>query len=110
MTSEWFLANIPYDATEQEIRDFVRSARVDPDDDDSGVLVSRVRPIHDFETGKFRGYAFAEVDVPGGPEDEDKARRSIFGKVMVRKSDGKEFPVHVERSRNPRRAGLDGLR
>jgi RNA recognition motif-containing protein len=89
MIAELFLANVPFDASEREIRDFVR---------ESGALVSRVRMITDFGTEKFRGFCFVDVDVQGGPEALEECRRLLFGKEL------KGRPIHVEESRNPRRS------
>ena len=45
-----FIGNIPYDSTEQQLRDILSSV---------GPLVS-LRVVHDTKTGKPKGYGFAE--------------------------------------------------
>lgn len=87
--AELFLANVPFDATEAEVRDFVR---------ESGALVSRVRMITEFGSEKFRGFCFVDVDVKGTQEDLEECRRRLFGKEL------RGRPIHVEESRNPRRS------
>jgi len=89
MIAELFLANVPFDASETEVRDFVR---------ESGALVSRVRMITDFGSEKFRGFCFVDVDVKGGPDELEECRRFLFGREL------KGRPIHVEESRNPRRS------
>ena len=87
MITELFLANVPFDATELEVRDFVQQ---------SGALVSRVRMIRDFETQRFRGFCFVDVDISGGDDQKEETRRSLFGKFI------RERAIHVEESHNRR--------
>jgi RNA recognition motif-containing protein len=54
-STKLFVGNIPYAATEQDLRDlFARS----------GGKVSSVRIITDFDTGRSKGYAFVEMETP----------------------------------------------
>jgi cold-inducible RNA-binding protein len=56
-----FVGNIPYAATEQDLRGLFEQ---------SGARVASVRIITDFDTGRSKGYAFVEVATP---EEADSA-------------------------------------
>ena len=70
-----FVGNIPYSATEEELRDlFARSG-----------AVASVRVITDFDTGRSKGYAFVEMTTA---DDAEKAIRelnnaSLSGRTIV---------------------------
>lgn len=60
-STKLFVGNIPYAATEQDLRDLFGR---------SGAQVASVRLITDFDTGRSKGYAFVEMSTP---EEADKA-------------------------------------
>jgi RNA recognition motif-containing protein len=63
MTStKLFIGNIPYTATEQDLRDLFGRG---------GGKVASVRVITDFDTGRSKGYAFVEMSTP------DEAQRAM---------------------------------
>lgn len=69
-TQEWFISNVPFEATKADIITFLEQA--------PGVTVGRVRMITKKDTGEFRGFAFAQVLFRG--DDPEAVIATIFGK------------------------------
>lgn len=93
MTVEWFVANVPFRCTQEQVSDFLKQA---------GVLVSRVRMIKEFETRRFRGFCFADVFIRGGEADEENARAAVFGQMLT-EPPFTDDEWAAEHARNPRR-------
>jgi RNA recognition motif-containing protein len=68
MGTRLFVGNLPFSATEQDIRDLFEQ---------DGRKVLEVRLISDRETGRPRGFGFVEM---GSQEDADRAIRALNGK------------------------------
>jgi RNA recognition motif-containing protein len=94
MTStKLFIGNIPYSATEQELRElFARG----------GGQVASVRVITDFDTGRSKGYAFVEMSTS---DEAQKAIRDLNNFSM----NGRPIVVNEARPRQANGGGR-GLR
>lgn len=90
VVNDLFLANLPFAATEDEIREFVRVK--------GGFSVSRVRMSRDFESQRFRGFAFVTVMVA----DEETLNAKIAG-LFGQELGGRA--IHVEVAKGQRRVG-----
>jgi RNA recognition motif-containing protein len=62
-----FVGNLPYSATEQDLRELVGR---------SGAKVVSVRLVTDLDTGRSKGHAFVEVSTP---EEAQRAARDLDG-------------------------------
>lgn len=94
MTStKLFIGNIPYTATEQELRELFGRG---------GSKVASVRVITDFDTGRSKGYAFVEMSTP------DEAQKAIQDLHNFNMS-GRTIVVNEARPRQPNGGGR-GLR
>jgi RNA recognition motif-containing protein len=80
-----FVGNIPYSATEEDLRDLFAH---------SGAVAS-VRVITDFDSGRSKGYAFVEMTTAG---DAEKAIRELNNTTLS----GRTIVVNEAR---PRSAG-----
>jgi len=85
-STKLFVGNIPYAATEEELRELFAG---------SGGKVESVRIIADFDTGRSKGYAFVEMATP---EEAGKAVQELNGKEL----NGRAIVVNEAR---PRPAG-----
>lgn len=95
MTStKLFIGNIPYNATEQELRELFGRG---------GGKVASVRVITDFDTGRSKGYAFVEMSTP------DEAQKAIQDLHNFNMS-GRSIVVNEARPRQPSGGGARGLR
>jgi len=92
--AEWFVANIPYEATKAKFEDFIRGIL-----GHYGVVVEDVRFMHD-EKQEFRGFGFLSVLVPPGVVETE-----IFRQVS-----GPEFEAECETECDTRRTRKIALR
>ena len=88
MASKLYVGNLPFNITEEQIRDFFSQAGE----------VSSVKIITDRETGKSRGFCFVEM------ENGDVAISDLNGKDF----DGRKITVSEAREREPRTGGGGG--
>src|SRR5262245_34313603 len=90
MTStKLFIGNIPYSATEQELRELFGRA---------GGKVASVRVITDFDTGRSKGYAFVEMSTP---DEAQKAMQDLHNFNM----NGRTIVVNEARPRQANGGG-----
>ncbi len=95
MSSRLFVGNLPFDATEKEIRALFESA---------GHKVVSVKIVANKETGRSRGFAFADL------EDEEAAKAAI-GALNGKDFKGRPLVVNEARERGgPGRPGAEGGR
>jgi RNA recognition motif-containing protein len=85
-STKLFVGNIPYAATEEDLRDLFGR---------SGGKVASVRIITDFDTGRSKGYAFVEM---GSPEEALKAVQELNSFNM----NGRSIVVNEARPRPTR--------
>ncbi len=94
MGSRLYVGNLPYSASEQDIRElFERNGRT----------VEEVRLITDRDTGRPRGFGFVEMT---NSEDAEAAIRELNGHSM----DGRSLTVNEARERTGPRSGGGGGR
>ncbi len=95
MSNRLFVGNLPFDATEKEIRALFESA---------GHKVVSVKIVANKETGRSRGFAFADL------EDEEAAKAAI-GALNGKDFKGRPLVVNEARERGgPGRPGAEGGR
>ena len=87
MGNRLYVGNLPFDATEKQIRSFVEA---------EGRKVVAVKIITDRETGRPRGFGF--VEMPNASE----AQRAIEELQNV-KMQGRQLTINEARPREPRR-------
>ena len=80
-----YVGNLPYSATEDEIRELFGQHGE----------VHSVKLINDRETGRFRGFGFVEMD----PDNADTAINALNGQDHG----GRSLRVNEAREREPRR-------
>ncbi len=94
MGTRLYVGNLPYSATEQDVRELFEQ---------NGRTVEEVRLISDRDTGRPRGFGFVEM---GSPEDADDAIRQLNGFNFG----GRPLTVNEARERAPLRGGGGGSR
>lgn len=90
MAKRIYVGNLPYEATEDQVRDLFA---------DYGAVDSVVM-INDRETGRFRGFCFVEM----GNADADEAIRALDGAEV----DGRPIKVNEARPRDDAGGGRRG--
>lgn len=90
MTKSIYVGNLPYSATEEELRTAFSTHGT----------VHSVKLITDRETGKPRGFAFVEMD----PQDADGAVEAMNGHQLG----GRPLRVNLAQERAPRGGGGGG--
>ena len=83
MGTRLYVGNLPFTADEQQVRDLFSQ---------DGRTVSDVKVVTDRETGRPRGFAFAEM---GSRDEADSAIRSLHGHSI----DGRALTVNEARER-----------
>ncbi len=92
MGTRLFVGNLPFSATEQEIRELFEQ---------DGRKVLEVKLITDRETGRPRGFGFVEM---GSQDDADAAIRALNGKPFA----GRNLTVNEALERERRGGGSTG--
>jgi RNA recognition motif-containing protein len=69
-----FIGNISFDATEQDVREFF-----------NGYKILNVKLINDHDTGKFRGFAFVELeaDTEAQRAVQELNEQSMLGRAII---------------------------
>ncbi|HLG18401.1 MAG TPA: RNA-binding protein [Bdellovibrionota bacterium] len=86
MTKKLFIGNCSYTLDETALQAFIES---------NGLQVSSVQIIRDRETGRSRGFGFAELS---GSESVENAIQALNGKEI----DGRPLTVNEARERQPK--------
>ncbi|MCB0327393.1 MAG: RNA-binding protein [Bdellovibrionales bacterium] len=94
MKKKMYIGNCPFHATEQSLKEFIASCGVD---------VTDVKVITDRETGRSRGFAFAEIDESA---DINAAIDAVNGKEL----EGRALKVSEAREQQPRASHGGGNR
>ncbi len=92
MGTRLFVGNLPFTATEQELRELFEQ---------DGRTVVEVKLIADRETGRPRGFGFVEM---GSQEEADSAIRALNGKALG----GRSLTVNEAQDRERRGGGGGG--
>ncbi|MFT4541161.1 MAG: cold-inducible RNA-binding protein [Planctomycetota bacterium] len=92
MGSRLYIGNLSFDTDEGSLRDALAA---------DGRGVKEVTVMMDRETGRPRGFAFAEMDTPG---DAQAAIEALDGQNL----DGRNLKVNEARERQPRGGGGGG--
>jgi len=92
MPNKLFIGNLSFSVTDAGLTEFFANA---------GIPVESIRVMRDHETGRSRGFAFAEL----APEaDMESAINQLNGKVL----DGRPLTVNEARQQKPRSGGGPG--
>jgi len=95
MSNRLFIGNLPFDATEKEVRSLFES---------TGHRVDSLKIVASKETGRSRGFAFADLD------DEEAAKAAI-GALNGKDFKGRPLVVNEAQERGvPGRPGAEGGR
>jgi cold-inducible RNA-binding protein len=87
LTKKLYVGNLPYQTTEQEIRDLI---------EEYGTIDS-LAMINDRDTGRFRGFCFIEM--------EDSAANAVVNALNGKDVDGRALKVNEARPREQRGGG-----
>jgi len=92
MTNKLFIGNLAFSITDAELTELFASA---------GIPVTEIKVMRDRDTGRSRGFAFAEL----APEaDMEAAINQLNGKVL----EGRPLTVNEARQQKPRSFGGGG--